>query len=313
MTEERASFKVISLNSSEKKGTIKIPVDQAEITLSGMDGDSHAGNWHRQISLLGTESYEKTAAQSGLKLDHGSFAENITTEGMILHKAKIFDRLEHEEVTLEITQIGKKCHKGCEIQQQIGDCVMPLEGIFCRVIRGGKLKKGMTFVHNPREIKVHIITMSDRAYAGEYTDRSGPRAEEIMTNFFKESGRHFSVTRSILPDTKEMIEKAFQGCIQNEADIIITSGGTGIGPRDIAPDVIQPMLDKELPGIMEHIRTLYGKEKPNALISRSIAGVTGSTLVYVLPGSVKAVNEYLAVITPTIEHSLRMLHGIDSH
>ena len=313
MMEERGSFKVISLNSSEKKGTIKIPVDQAEITLSGMDGDSHAGNWHRQISLLGTESYEKTAAQSGLKLPHGSFAENITTEGMILHEAIIFDRLEHEEVTLEITQIGKKCHKGCEIQKQIGDCVMPLEGIFCRVIRGGKLKKGMTFVHNPREIKVHIITMSDRAYAGEYTDRSGPRAEEIMTNFFKESGRHFSVTRSILPDTKEMIEKAFQGCIQNEADIIITSGGTGIGPRDIAPDVIQPMLDKELPGIMEHIRTLYGKEKPNALISRSIAGVTGSTLVYVLPGSVKAVNEYLAVITPTIEHSLRMLHGIDSH
>ena len=110
---------------------------------------------------------------------------------MILHEAKIFDRLEHEEVTLEITQIGKKCHKGCEIQKQIGDCVMPLEGIFCRVIRGGKLKKGMTFVHNPRVIKVHIITLSDRAYAGEYTDRSGPRAEEIMTNFFKESGRPF--------------------------------------------------------------------------------------------------------------------------
>ena len=72
MTEERASFKVISLNSSEKKGTIKIPVDQAEITLSGMAGDSHAGNWHRQISLLGTESYEKTAVKSGLKLAHGS-------------------------------------------------------------------------------------------------------------------------------------------------------------------------------------------------------------------------------------------------
>ncbi len=73
------------------------------------------------------------------------------------------------------------------------------------------------------------------------------------------------------------------------------------------------MLDKELPGIMEHIRIKYGKDKPNALISRSIAGVKGKTLVYVLPGSVKAVNEYLAEITPTIEHSLRMLAGIDSH
>ena len=313
MKKERESFKIISLNSSVKKGTIKIPVEEAEITLSGMAGDSHAGNWHRQISLLGTESYEKTAAQSGLKLSHGSFAENITTEGMILHEAKIFDRLEHEEVTLEITQIGKKCHKGCEIQKQIGDCVMPLEGIFCRVIRGGKLKKGMTFVHNPRVIKVHIITLSDRAYAGEYTDRSGPRAEDLMSGFFKENGRHFSVSRTVLPDKHDLIEETIQKCLKEKADIIITTGGTGIGPRDITPDVIQPMLDKELPGIMEHIRTLYGKEKPNALISRSIAGVTGSTLVYVLPGSVKAVNEYLAVITPTIEHSLRMLHGIDSH
>jgi molybdenum cofactor synthesis domain-containing protein len=281
--------------------------------MTGMTGDSHAGNWHRQISLLGTESYRKVAEQSDLHLEHGSFAENITTEGMILHEAKIFDRLEHDEVILEITQIGKKCHKGCEIQKQIGDCVMPLEGIFCRVIRGGTLKKGMTFTHHPREIKVHIITMSDRAYNGEYTDLSGPRAEEIMTDLFKESGRHFSVTRIVLPDNREMIEAAFYRCRQEEADIIISTGGTGIGPRDIAPDVIRPMLDKELPGIMEHIRTLHGKDKPNALISRSVAGVMGSALVYVLPGSVKAVNEYLAEITPTIEHSLRMLHGIDSH
>jgi molybdopterin adenylyltransferase len=311
--EERGSFKVISLNSSVKKGTIKLPVEQAEITQTGMVGDSHAGNWHRQISLLGTESYQKVKEQSKLELSHGSFAENITTEGMILHEAKIFDRLVHKEVILEITQIGKKCHKGCEIQKQIGDCVMPLEGIFCRVIKGGFLKKGMTFFHLPREIKVHIITLSDRASKGEYTDRSGPRAAEIMSDFFKDSGRHFSISRSILPDDKEKIIEAFQTCKQEEADIIITTGGTGIGPRDIAPDVIGPMLDKELPGIMEHIRTLYGKDKPNALISRSIAGVMGTTLVYVLPGSVKAVNEYLAEITPTIEHSLRMLFGIDSH
>jgi molybdopterin adenylyltransferase len=134
-----------------------------------------------------------------------------------------------------------------------------------------------------------------------------------MSNFFKDSGRHFFISRSILPDDKEAIELTFAQCKQEKADIIITTGGTGIGPRDIAPDVIGPMLDKELPGIMEHIRTLYGKDKPNALISRSIAGVMRTTLVYVLPGSVKAVNEYLAEITPTIEHSLRMLFGIDSH
>lgn len=310
---EKESFKIISLNTSEKNGTIKTPVDGAELTLTGMAGDSHAGKWHRQISLLGTESYRKVAEQSDLHLAHGSFAENITTQGMILHEAKIFDRLVHEEVIMEITQIGKKCHKGCEIQQQIGDCVMPKEGIFCRVIKGGSLKKGMTFTHHPREIKVHVITMSDRAYAGEYSDRSGPRAAEIMSSFFQEGGRHFRVDRTVLPDDKEMIVESIQKILLDGCDIMITTGGTGIGPRDIAPDVIKPLLDKELPGIMEHIRTKHGKDKPNALISRSLAGVIDKTLVYVLPGSVKAVNEYLGEITPTIEHSLRMLAGIDNH
>lgn len=310
---EKESFKIISLNSSEKNGTIKLPVEEAEFTMTGMEGDSHAGKWHRQISLLGTESYNKVAEENDLHLSHGSFAENITTEGMLLHKAHIFDRLEHEEVIMEITQIGKKCHKGCEIQQQIGDCVMPREGIFCRVIKGGTLEKGMVFKHRPREIKVHIITLSDRAYAGEYSDRSGPRAAQIMEDLFEKSGRYYSINRVVLPDQKEQIVEAVQKCVDNQADIIITTGGTGIGPRDITPDVIGPMLDKELPGIMELIRTKYGSEKPNALISRSIAGVIKSTLIYVLPGSVKAVNEYMAEITPTIEHSLRMLSGIDSH
>jgi len=96
-------------------------------------------------------------------------------------------------------------------------------------------------------------------------------------------------------------------------DIIVTTGGTGLGKRDITPDVIKPMLDKEIPGIMEHIRLKYGADKPNALVSRSIAGVMDTTLVYVLPGSTKAVHEYLHEITPTLEHSLRMIHGVDNH
>jgi len=97
------------------------------------------------------------------------------------------------------------------------------------------------------------------------------------------------------------------------ADIIITTGGTGIGPRDITVDVIKPMLQKEIPGIMELIRMKYGAEKPNALISRGVAGVIGNTLIYTLPGSVKAVEEYMTEITKTIRHSIFMLHGLDVH
>ncbi|HEX7584798.1 MAG TPA: molybdopterin-binding protein, partial [Prolixibacteraceae bacterium] len=97
------------------------------------------------------------------------------------------------------------------------------------------------------------------------------------------------------------------------ADVIFTTGGTGIGPRDYTPDTIRPLLDKEIPGIMELIRVKYGMEKPAALLSRGVAGVSDKTLIYCMPGSVKAVTEYCNEILPTIEHSLYMLEGIDSH
>ena len=307
------SFKVVSLNISRKKGTVKNPEEAVTLGPLGVEGDAHAGKWHRQVSLLGTESYQKVAESSGLKLVHGAFAENITTEGFILYKANVFDRFVAGDIILEVTQIGKKCHKGCEIQKQTGDCIMPREGIFCRVLKGGNLKAGKEFEYIPRVISVQVITLSDRAYAGDYEDKSGPAAEKLMKEFFESNGRSHHIKRVILPDSEEKIREALKSSLRENYDIIITTGGTGIGPRDISPEVIKPLIDKEIPGIMEHIRMKYGSQKPNALISRSLAGVAGKSLVYVLPGSVKAVNEYLSEIILTIEHSLRMLHSIDSH
>ena len=98
-----------------------------------------------------------------------------------------------------------------------------------------------------------------------------------------------------------------------DADVIFTTGGTGIGPRDFTPETVRSILDKEIPGIMELIRVKYGMEKPAALLSRGVAGVAGKTLIYTLPGSVKAVSEYCNEILPTIEHSMYMIEGIDSH
>lgn len=307
------SFRITSINTSEKNGTVKKPVGKAVISSLGVEGDSHAGNWHRQISLLGLESYRKVQEAHSLELEPGAYAENLTTEGLILHHCRPMDRFVFGDLVLEVTQIGKKCHSGCEIQKQTGSCIMPLEGIFCRVIKGGKLQEGDVLEYLPREIRVQILTLSDRAAAGDYKDLSGPKAEEILEAFFRDQGRVFQISRSILPDDREAIKERVDKLSRDSCDVLLTTGGTGIGPRDQTPEVIGPMLDKEIPGIMEHIRTKYGAEKPNALLSRSIAGVIDKTLVYVLPGSVKAVREYLAEITPTLEHSLRMLHGIDSH
>lgn len=305
--------KIKSLNLSEKKGTIKLPVDAVEITETGVKSDAHAGHWHRQVSLLGVESLKKAEEQNNRKFNFGDFGENITTEGLELYKTNILDRFVSGDVVLEVTQIGKKCHKGCEIMKISGNCIMPVEGIFCRVIQTGKLQVSNELTYIPRKIKISVITLSDRAYNGIYKDKSGSHAAKMLKDFFAGNNRPVQLEKVIIPDDEVMLYDAVNKAVEEGTDIIVTTGGTGIGSRDITPDVVQKMLDKEIPGIMELIRYKYGSAKPNALLSRSIAGVIKQSLVYVLPGSVGAVNEYLTEITPTLEHSLRMINNIDSH
>lgn len=130
--------KVASLNISEKKGVVKVPVDRVEIKIDhGIVGDAHAGNWHRQISLLAKESIDKMINKGFDHLKFGDFAENITTEGIEVHTLLVGTRLKIGECEVEVTQIGKKCHSGCEIKKITGDCVMPREGIFVKVIKEG--------------------------------------------------------------------------------------------------------------------------------------------------------------------------------
>lgn len=307
-------MEVLSVNISEKKGTIKKPVPQIELDSRGVRGDAHAGDWHRQVSLLAEESIIKFSQQAGRKINYGEFAENITTRGIEVWKTHPLDRFQIGEVELEVTQIGKECHGNtCSIFKEVGNCVMPKEGIFTRVIRPGIVKAGDTLQYLPYTFDVQIITLSDRASRGEYEDLSGPRIAELAGSFFEELGWQCNIDVTVIPDDAAQLQLLLEGFVESGADFIFTTGGTGIGPRDITVDVIKPMLDKELPGIMELIRYKYGSLKPNALLSRSVAGVTGGTLIYTLPGSVKAVNEYCSEIFPTLKHSILMLHGIDSH
>lgn len=133
--------KVLSLNISDKKGVVKIPVNEIEfIEDFGLKGDAHGGKWHRQVSLLGNESVDKMKAQGVVGLDFGKFAENITTEGIVLYEIPVGTQMKIGETIHEVTQIGKECHHGCAIKQQVGDCVMPREGIFTKVIKGGIVK-----------------------------------------------------------------------------------------------------------------------------------------------------------------------------
>lgn len=135
--------RVIAVNISEKKGVVKHPIEKGFFKVNhGLEGDAHAGNWHRQVSLLGDESIEKVRSMGVKGLCSGKFAENLTTEGIVLYKLPIGTKLKIGEVTMEVTQIGKECHLGCEIRNLIGDCVMPREGIFTKVLTEGWICPG---------------------------------------------------------------------------------------------------------------------------------------------------------------------------
>ena len=134
--------KVLAVCVSEQKGTQKHPVPQAEFRPDhGIVGDAHAGNWHRQVSLLSPESIEAFKAKGAL-VREGAFGENLIVSGFDFKNLPVGTRLRCGDVLLELTQIGKECHSGCEIYKRMGECIMPREGVFAKVLHGGVIREG---------------------------------------------------------------------------------------------------------------------------------------------------------------------------
>ena len=303
-----------SVNSSEKKGEVKSPVKEIKLTNQGIEGDAHAGPHHRQVSLLALESIRKYEQNTGSQVPMGGFGENITTEGCTLHRSHPLDRFQCGELVLEMTQVGKKCHgKRCAIYKDTGECIMPDEGIFCRVIQGGRLKPGDRLEYLPKQFRIKVITLSDRAAAGYYPDRSGKLVQEEVAQWFKQKELRLQVDSQVLPDDQEDFSKELSVAIRKGYDLIVTTGSTGLGSRDIAPEVASKHMEKEIPGLMDLIRVKYGMGNPNALLSRSVAGIAGKTLLFVLPGRTRAVKEYLEEILKSLWHMILMVNDIDSH
>lgn len=231
---------IVSLNISRKKGTIKTPQDQFVLTELGIDGDAHAGRWHRQISLLADESVKKFASQSDRDFLPGEFAENITTRGIDLLKVAVFDRFHIGDVLLEVTQLGKKCHGGgCAIYREVGKCVMPKEGIFCRVLKPGVIKPGDTIRYEKRPLTFKIITLSTRASLGEYEDRSGPHIKEKIVEAFEGKPWQVEFDTVLIGDDSKKLEQEIMTAVDRRVPFIFTTGGTGIGKSDITPDTLE--------------------------------------------------------------------------
>ena len=164
----------------------------------------------------------------------------------------------------------------------------------------------------PHSYDVLVITLSDRASRGEYEDLSGPGIVRRLAEYFNKEELKFDISYRLIPDDAEILKGILieAGLKYN---LIFTTGGTGIGPRDITVETVAPLLSKQIPGIMEFIRIKYGSLKPNALLSRGVAGVLNKALIYTLPGSVRAVEEYMDEILLTLMHTIYMQYGIDTH
>ena len=162
-------------------------------------------------------------------------------------------------------------------------------------------------------LTIWIITLSDRASRGIYRDACGPYINEQISAHFEKLGITIVKQLYLIEDDPAALHELLEQASSEKVDVVFTTGGTGLGPRDFTPDVVSKLADKQIPGIMEGIRVKYGQENPLAWLSRSIAVMIGSTLVFTLPGSIRAVKEYVCEILPLLKHMTDVIQGIDPH
>lgn len=307
MAELKGIIKAVCL--SEAKGTEKRPVASVMLIANhGLSGDAHAGNWHRQVSLLSADKVDEFNARGG-KAEIGAFGENILVSGIDFKSLPVGSILRAGEVVLKMSQIGKECHSHCQIFHRVGDCIMPREGVFATVEHGGELHAGMKLTVEPPPVdaplRAAVMTLSDKGFAGERVDTSGPRAAQLLS----EAG--YDVEELVLlPDAQKKIERELIRLADSrQVDLIITTGGTGFSLRDMTPEATLAVATRTAPGIAEAIRSESLKITPRAMLSRGASVLRNKTLIVNLPGSTKAVEEGLAVILPQLEHGLRILKG----
>ena len=301
--------KVLAVCTSPEKGTAKHNVGKAEFVVNhGLKGDAHAGAWHRQVSLLSHQKIEDFRAK-GAEVEDGAFGENLVVEGIDFRSLPVGTILECADVVLEMTQIGKECHSHCAIFKVMGDCIMPREGVFARVIKGGfigvgdemKVRQAAAGENTP--FRVWIITASDKGSRGERVDESGPAVREIAVSSGLSAAGY-----TLLSDDQAGLEAELKRvCDNGLADLILTTGGTGFSPRDRMPEATLAVAERLAPGIAEAMRAGSMVITRRAMLSRAVAGIRGSTLIVNLPGSPRAARENLEFIISELHHGLDIL------
>ena len=302
--------KLLAICTSPRRGTVKTPVESAVLTPEwGIETDAHGGSWHRQVSLLSAEKIEQFRKK--LWVEYGAFGENLVVESFDLRTLPVPSRLAVGGAVLELTQIGKECHNDCAIRQKTGDCIMPREGVFARVVQGGIIRVGdpVTLLPPPEEppLRAAVITLSDKGSQGKREDKSGPLAARMLT----EAGYRVEETLLLPDDAAALRAQLLRLADGRQVNLILTTGGTGFSPRDVTPEATLAVADRNAPGIAEALRYHSLSITPRGMLSRGVSVLRGKTLIVNLPGSPKAVGEDLEYLLPVLEHGLRIAAGLD--
>ena len=302
--------KIIAVCTSETRGVQKQSRKEALLEKDwGIRGDAHAGHWHRQVSLLSAEEVAAFNAK-GADVRPGAFGDNLVVEGIDFRSLPVGTLLRCGDALLELTQIGKECHHHCAIYEKMGDCIMPREGMFARVLAGGRISAGDEMTVEPRTAplpyQAAVVTLSDRCASGEREDKSGPSVAARL------AAAGFVVAEQlVLPDEREPLERSLiRLCDQRQLDLILTTGGTGFAPRDITPEATRAVAERDAPGIAEAIRAASMRITPRAMLSRAASVIRGKTLIINLPGSPKACMEGMDVFLDQLPHALDLLRGM---
>lgn len=294
---------------SKKRGTKKAEVAEAMLVENyGIEGDAHAGNWHRQVSLLSLEKIE-AFREKGAQVSFGDFGENLIIDGFDFRTLPVGTIFTIGDAVLKMTQIGKECHTHCQIYQTMGDCIMPREGVFATVLKGGKIRNGdivkMIPVSSDASLTAAVITLSDKGAKGEREDKSGP----VIVKMLEEAGYEI-VESNILPDEQKLLEnELIRLSDQRQVNLILTTGGTGFSERDRTPEATLSVATRLAPGIAEAIRAGSMKITKRAMLSRETSVIRNKTLIVNLPGSPKAVAESLELVIDQLDHGIKILLG----